>query len=146
MDLRAVLAAIADEVRWIVAVVDAAIAVRLEIAARIVAAIAAWTVVIAAWTVVIAASIEVVTVAWIAEVAIAAWTEAVIAAWTEAVIVAVPGTGGLGDVSIVAAGPASAVAVQAQLSSGLDFVRAGPFPGLVRGRGRVGGDSSKNPS
>lgn len=139
MDLRAVLAAIADEVRWIVVVVDAAIAVRLEIAAWIVAAIAAWIVAIAA-------SIEVVIVAWIAEVAIAAWTEAVIAAWTEAVIVAVPGTGGLGDVSIVAAGPASAVAVQAQLSSGLDFVRAGPFPGLGRGRGRVGGDSSKNPS
>lgn len=140
MDLRAVLAAIADEVRWIVVVVDAAIAVRLEIAAWIVAAIAAWTVAIAA-------SIEVVIVAWTAEVVIVAWIAVVaIAAWTEAVIVAVPGTGGLGDVSIVAAGPASAVAVQAQLSSGLDFVRAGPFPGLGRGRGRVGGASSKNPS
>lgn len=65
MDLRAVLAAIADEVRWIVVLVDAAIAVRSKIVAWI-------AVEIAAWIVAIAASIAAVIVAWIAEVAIAA--------------------------------------------------------------------------
>lgn len=123
---------IVDEVRWIR--VDAGgTAVRSEIGAWIVVvAIAAWIVevVIAVWTGAI--------VAWIVEVAIAAWI---------AVIVVVPGTGVLGDGSIAAEAVAtSVVAVQAQISSGLGFARAGPFRDLGRDRGRVGGGSSKNPS